>query len=373
MAEQDYYQTLGVERNATDQEIKKAYRKLALKHHPDKNPDDKEAEEKFKAAAEAYQILSDKEKRQMYDQYGHAGLKGSGGFGGFNADAFSGFEDILGDFFGFGRGGGGSRSRTRARQGRSLEQVLELGFMEAFEGVDKTVTVVKNENCGTCSGSGLRAGANRKTCGTCGGHGQVQVQSGFFAISRTCPTCRGAGQIIDPSDRCRTCFGKGVVEKESEIKVHIQPGVDTGMQLRVSGKGEPGQHGGPAGDLYLHLKVEEHEYFHRKGDDLYASVPISFSQAALGTELPIPTLKGEEKLTIPEGTQSGKRFRIAGAGFSIVGRPHRFGDLFVEVVVQTPTKLSKKERELYKELATLNDESSQEERSVFQKVVDFFN
>ncbi|CAM2068225.1 molecular chaperone DnaJ [Sulfidibacter corallicola] len=372
MAQQDYYEVLGVARTASDQEIKKAYRKMALQYHPDKNPDDKKAEEMFKAAAEAYQVLSDKEKRQVYDQYGHAGLKGGSGFGGFNADAFAGFEDILGDFFGFGRSSG--RSRNRPRQGRNLEQVMELTFMEAYEGVEKkSISIRKNEECDTCGGSGLRAGATRKNCGTCGGVGQVQVQSGFFAISRTCPNCRGTGQLTDPSDRCRTCYGQGQVEKESELKVPIQAGVDNGMQLRVAHKGEPGQNGGPPGDLYLHIQVQEHEYFHRKGDDLYASVPISFSQAALGTELEIPTLKGSEQLKIPEGTQSGTKFRSTGAGFSILGRPHRHGDLYVTVVVQTPTKLGKRERELYKELAKIHSEKTNEEKSVFQKVVDFFN
>lgn len=372
MSQQDYYEVLGVERNASDQELKKAYRSLAMKYHPDKNPGNAEAEEKFKTAAEAYQVLSDKEKRSVYDRYGHQGLKaqGNGGFGGFNSDAFSGFEDILGDFFGFGRG---SRGGNRPRQGQSLEQLLDLTFEEAYEGVEKTVTVRKNENCDTCGGRGLRAGAQKSTCSTCGGVGQVQVQSGFFAIARTCPTCSGQGQTIRPEDRCRSCYGKGVVEKESEIKVQVQPGVDTGMRLKVRGGGEPGANGGPHGDLYLLIRVQEHEFFRREGDNLYAVAPISFTQAALGATLPIPTVSGEKKLEIPEATQTGTKFRIKRAGFSIIGRPASFGDLYIEVRITTPTKLSKREKELLKELAKLNhEESTGEAKSVFQKVKDFF-
>jgi molecular chaperone DnaJ len=371
---EDYYEVLGVKRDASEQDIKKAYRKLALKYHPDKNQGDKAAEDKFKTAAEAYAVLSDKEKRGIYDRYGHQGLKaqGAGGFSGFDSDIFRGFEDILGDFFGFGgfgRRGGGSR----ARQGRSLEQVLDLTFMEAYEGLEKKVKVTKNENCETCSGSGLRPGANRQTCGTCGGHGQVQIQSGIFAMSQTCPTCRGEGQIVDTKDRCRTCFGRGVQEKTSEISVKVQPGVATGMRLRVRGKGEPGQNGGPAGDLYLVMRVGNHEHFERREDDLYAQVPISFGQAALGTMLTIPTLQGPEQLKIPSGTQSGTRFRIKRGGFSVLGRPGSFGDLYVQVVVETPTKLNKRERELLEELEEeRSGKHKDEDKSIFQKVKDFF-
>lgn len=372
MSQQDYYEVLGVDRNASDQEIKKAYRRLAMKYHPDKNPDDKAAEDKFKGAAEAYQVLSDKDKRAVYDRYGHQGLKaqGGGGFSGFNADAFSGFEDILGDFFGFGRSSG--RSGNRPRQGPSLEKILDLTFLEAFEGVEKTVNIKKNESCDTCAGQGLRAGAQRQTCTTCAGMGQVQVQSGFFAIARTCPNCQGAGQMIRPEDRCRTCYGQGVVEKESDIKVQVQAGVDTGMRLKVRGGGEPGSNGGPPGDLYLLIRVQEHEFFQREGDHLFAVAPISFSQAALGATLEIPTVSDEKKLVIPEGTQTGTKFRIKRGGFSILGRPASFGDLYVEIQVTTPKKLSKRERELFTEMAEMNQESTQgESKSVFQKVKDF--
>ena len=372
---QDYYEALGVDRNASDQEIKKAYRKMAMKYHPDKNPDDKAAEDKFKLAAEAYQVLSDKEKKAIYDQYGHDGLKasGSGGFSGFNSDIFGGFEDILGDFLGFGRRGGGRQSANRPRAGRSLEQLLEVSFMEAYNGGEKTISVTKNERCHICDGKGLRAGANPSKCGTCAGMGRVQMQTGIFSMTRTCPTCHGEGHSIDPKDRCRTCYGKGVNEKTSDIKVVVQPGVDTGMRLKVRGKGEDGINGGPPGDLYLLIKVDTHEHFERRGDDLYASVPISVSQATLGTTLDIPTLQGPEKLKVPEGTQSGTVFRIRRAGFSILGRPASYGDLHLQVVVETPTRLSKRQRELFEELRKLESEHGDEEKSIFQKVKEFFH
>jgi len=369
----DYYEVLGVERGASENEIKKAYRKMAMKYHPDKNQGDKAAEEKFKAAAEAYSVLSDQEKRQLYDRYGHQGLKsqGVGGFSGFDADIFGDFGDILGDFFGFGRRRG--RGGSRPRQGRSLEQRVTLTFMEAYEGVEKEINVRKMDNCEVCGGDGLRAGARKTSCGTCGGAGQVYMQTGILSVSQPCPTCQGQGQIVDPQDRCRTCFGRGKVEKEEKLEVKITAGVDTGMRMRVSGRGEPGENGGPPGDLYLVLEVQPHEHFERREDDLIAQIPISFSQAALGTTLEIPTLQGKEKLKIPEGTQSGTTFTIRRAGFSVVGRPGSFGKLHLVVVVKTPTKLSKKERQLLEELGTLNDErDDEEEKSIFQKVKDFF-
>jgi len=371
---QDYYDVLQVERNASAQEIKKAYRKLAMKFHPDKNPGDKEAEEKFKLAAEAYEALSNEEKRAIYDRYGHEGLKnrGAAGFSGFNSDIFSDFEDILGDFFGFG-GSRRGRGGRRMRQGRSLEQILDLNFMEAYQGVEKTVRVRKRETCHICDGSGLRAGASPNTCGTCGGLGQVQMQAGIFAMSRTCPTCGGQGQSIEPSDRCRTCYGAGLEERTSDVKVAVQPGVDTGMRLKVRGQGEAGENGGPPGDLYLVIKVKAHEHFERRKDDLFAKVPISFSEAALGTDLEIPTLQGPEKLKIPAGVQSGQQFRIKRAGFSILGRPASYGDLYIETVVQTPSKLSKRERELFEELAKLQGKKPRSGKSIFEKVKDFFH
>lgn len=372
MSQQDFYDVLGVSRNASESEIKKAYRKMALKYHPDKNPGDTAAEDKFKLAAEAYQVLSDPEKKALYDQYGHDGLRGraGGGFSGFDSSAFSGFEDILGDFFGF----GGRGRRNRARPGRSLEQVLDISFEEAYRGVEKEISIRKNESCDTCGGDGLRAGAEKKTCSTCGGVGQVQMQSGIFAVSRTCPTCNGSGSKIDPQDRCRSCGGAGMVERESNISVKIQSGVDTGMRLKLRGRGEPGENGGPPGDLYLVIRVAEHEYFERQGDNLFGIVPLSFSQAALGDEIEIPTMEGTERIRIPEGTQSGTKFRIRRAGFSILGRPASFGDLIVETRVITPEKLSKRERELFEEMADLRNEAHQKEhKSVFQRMKELFS
>ncbi len=373
MSKRDYYAVLGVERNASAQEIKKAYRALALKYHPDKNPDNKESEDLFKEAAEAYSILSDTEKRGMYDQFGHAGVAAGSGAGGFDESVFSGFEDILGDFFGFGSGGRRRSARNRPQQGRSLEQLLTLTFQEAFEGCEKSVEVHRAEPCETCTGSGLKTGAKSHTCSTCGGMGQVQVQSGFFAISRTCHACGGRGQTISPSDRCGTCHGAKHIEKTRPLDVTVTAGVDTGMKLKVRGQGEPGALGGPAGDLYLVIKVEDHEFFKREGENLFARIPISFSQAALSTEIEIPTLHGVETLKVPAGTQTGKQFRMKRAGFSIVGRPHRFGDLFLEAVVVTPTKINKRERELLEELAEIEGDHITEHKSVFQKVKDFFN
>lgn len=370
----DYYEVLGVSRGASEQEIKKSYRKLAMKYHPDKNPGDKAAEDKFKTAAEAYAVLSDKEKRAIYDQYGVQGLKaqGSGGFSGFDSDIFSGMEDILGDFFG-GAFGRGRRSKSRVRQGRSLEMIMELDFMEAYEGTEKTVSVTKNENCDACLGDGLRSGAEKKVCQTCGGHGQVQFQTGIFAMSQPCPNCRGEGRFIDARDRCRTCHGNGLVQRTTDVTVKVQPGVDTGMRMKVRGKGEPGSNGGPPGDLYLVIKVKAHQHFERRGDDLFAQVPLSFPKAALGTMITIPTLQGPEKVKIPAGTQTGTRFRIRRGGFAILGRPSSYGDLYVYANVETPTNLDKRQRELYEELAELEDpHEDHETKSIFQKVKEFF-
>ena len=368
----DYYELLGVSRGANEQEIKKAYRKMAMQFHPDKNPGDHVAEEKFKAVSEAYSVLSDKEKRAIFDQYGIQGLKaqGSGGFSGFDSEGFRGMEDIIGDFFG---GFGGRRSGNRARQGRSLEMLMEMTFMEAYEGVEKTVKVTKNEACDACLGDGLRSGTSKKVCHTCAGHGQVQYQTGIFAMSQTCPTCRGEGRSIDPKDRCRTCNGNGVKEKTTEVTVKVQSGVDTGMRMKVRGKGEPGGNGGPAGDLYLVIKVLPHEHFERRGDDLIAQVPLTFPQAALGTMINIPTLQGSEKIKIPEGTQNGTRFRIRRGGFAILGRPSSYGDLYIYANVESPKGLTKRQRELYEELLEQEEEPEENhEKSIFQKVKDFF-
>jgi len=372
---QDYYTVLGVSRQASDQEIKKAYRKKAIQFHPDKNPDDHEAEERFKEAAEAYEVLSNSEKRDLYNRYGHEGLRAQNtGFSGFDSSAFSGFEDILGDFFNFGFGGSRRNQRkTRVKQGRSIEQLLQVTFEEAYTGSDKKIDVVRNEVCHSCTGQGMKEGAKLNNCQRCGGKGQVLSQSGFFTMSVTCPSCRGQGQTINPSDVCGECDGTGLEEKTGKVSVKVYPGIETGMKLRVKGQGEAGQFGGPPGDLYLVIQVEDHEFFHRDGDHIHASLPINFSQVALGTVIEVPTMEGTHKLDIPSGTQSGSQFRINKAGFPILGHPTRKGDLYVTVQVVTPRKLSKEERTIFEELSKLEGDPVLDNRSVFQKVKDFFD
>ncbi|PIE01056.1 MAG: molecular chaperone DnaJ [Acidobacteria bacterium] len=372
---QDYYTVLGVSRQASDQEIKKAYRKMAIQYHPDKNQGDKNAEEKFKEAAEAYEVLSNREKRELYDRYGHEGLRSQGsGFSGFDSSAFRGFEDILGDFFNFGFGGGGrSQRRSRMKQGRSIEQLLKISFKEAYTGVEKKIDVTRNEVCEKCHGQGMKEGAKMQNCQRCQGSGQVLSQSGFFTMSMTCPSCRGQGQTINPQDMCRACDGTGLEESVGKVSVKVYPGVETGMKLRVKGQGEAGQYGGPPGDLYLVIQVEDHELFQREGNDLHALLPITFSQAALGTKIEVPTMDGSHELHIPAGTQSGSRFKIAKAGFPVLGHPTRKGHLFVTAQVFTPKRLSKEARALFEELSKIEDNPNLEKRSVFQKVKDFFD
>lgn len=369
----DYYEVLGVAKAAEAAEIKKAYRRIALENHPDRNPGNQEAEERFKEAAEAYAVLSDGEKRQIYDQYGHQGLKGmNSGFGGFDQSVFGDFEDILGSFFGFGGTGRSRRQGSRSRPGRDMQMGISISFEEAFRGVEKSIDLTRPVTCEGCDGSGLKTGKSMQSCQTCGGHGQVQMQSGFFAISRPCPHCQGLGRVIKPGDQCSTCQGKGLTERTRSIVVPIPAGIDTGTRLQVRGQGEGGLFGGPAGDLYLVIQVEEHADFERKGNDLHYRLPIGFAQAALGTTVEIRTMDDTAQLDIPAGTQSGSRFRIRGAGFPVLRQKTR-GDLMVEVVLHTPTRLSKRERELFMELASLEEQSTPiGERSVFQKVKDLF-
>jgi molecular chaperone DnaJ len=371
----DYYEVLGVARTATAEEIKAAYRKCALKWHPDRNPEHKaEAEVKFRESAEAYSVLSDSEKRQVYDTYGHAGLSGAGGGVDFSGTIFQDFHDIFGDFFGFedlfsgGRRGG----RRRAQRGSDLRYDMTLTFEEASAGVNTKIKIPRQEFCGACNGTGAKAGTGVVGCQTCGGRGQVAYQQGFFTITRTCPACQGAGQII--KERCIECRGQGRVEKERTIELRIPPGVDTGTRLRVQGEGEPGPNGGPTGDLYVVLDVKEHPYFERRGADLYCTIPISIAQATLGAELQVPGLGGEEKLKIPEGTQSGAVFRVRGKGLA---DPHGGGkgDLYYHLRVVTPTKLTREQRKLIEQLGTsLKVENKPAERgsSLFDKVKDIF-
>jgi molecular chaperone DnaJ len=372
--QRDYYEILGVSRSASAEEIKSAYRKAALKWHPDRNPENKtEAEVKFRECTEAYSVLSDSQKRQVYDTYGHAGLSGAGGVD-FSGTIFQDFHDIFGDFFGFEdifTGGGGRRGR-RAKRGSDLRYDMTLTFEEASSGVTTKIKLPRQEYCSACNGTGAKAGTGVVTCQTCGGRGQLAYQQGFFTISRTCPACQGAGQIV--KERCSECRGQGRVEREKTIELRIPPGVDTGTRLRVTGEGEPGPNGGPPGDLYVVLDVKEHNFFERRGADLYCTIPVSIAQATLGAELQVPGLGGEEKLKIPEGTQSGAVFRIRGKGLA---DPHGGGrgDLYYHVRVLTPTKLTREQRKLIEQLGTsLNVDNKPAERgsSIFDKVKDIF-
>ena len=366
---------LGVARTAAVDEIKSAYRKAALQWHPDRNPANKsEAEVKFRECTEAYSVLSDAQKRQVYDTYGHAGLSSAGGSQGFDNTVFQDFHDIFGDFFGFEDlfGGGGRRGRGRAQRGADLRYDMTLSFEEASAGVTTKIKLPRQEFCEACNGTGAKKGTGVVTCQTCAGRGQLAYQQGFFTITRTCPACQGAGQIV--SESCPECRGQGRFEREKTIELRIPPGVDTGTRLRVAGEGEPGPNGGPAGDLYVVLEVKEHTFFERRGADLYCTIPISIAQATLGTELQVPGLNGEERLKIPEGTQSGAVFRIKGKGLADP-RGGGKGDLYYHLRVLTPTKLTREQRKLIEQLgATLKVENKPADRnsSIFDKVKDIF-
>jgi molecular chaperone DnaJ len=362
MAKRDYYEILGVERGASDADLKKAYRRLAMKYHPDRNPGDKEAEEKFKEANEAYEVLSDAGKRSAYDQYGHAGVDPSMGGGGFGAGAagasFSDiFGDVFSDFFGNARGGG----RGGPQRGADLRYTLDLDLEEAVRGTNVTIRVPTLVGCKTCDGSGAKPGTSPTTCTTCGGIGQVRMQQGFFSVQQTCPRCHGTGKIIP--EPCQTCHGQGRIEEQKTLSVKVPAGVDTGDRIRLYGEGEAGTMGGPAGDLYVVVNVREHAIFQRDGKHLYCEVPISFADAALGGELEVPTLDGRVKLKIPEATQTGKMFRLRGKGVVPV-RGGGAGDLMCRVVVETPVNLDKRQRELLEEFRnTLQGNSSHSPRA----------
>ncbi|HTZ99156.1 MAG TPA: molecular chaperone DnaJ [Candidatus Aquilonibacter sp.] len=376
----EYYTVLGVARDATADQIKSAYRKAALKWHPDRNQEKSpEAEENFRQASEAYSVLSDPQKRATYDRFGHAGL-GNRGFdaGGFNETIFEEFQDILGDLFGFDQafGGGARRGRTargsRGQRGADLRYDLSLSFADAAAGVTAKIRMARRENCGTCKGTGAKPGSGGlTTCTACGGHGQMAYQQGFFSITRTCPACQGAGQVI--REACVECRGQGRVERERIIEVPVPAGVETGTRLRMTGQGEPGLNGGPAGDLYIFLDVKEHSFFERRGADLYCTIPVSIPQAALGARLSVPSLRGEEELDIPEGTESGQIFRLKGQGLP---NPHGGkGDLYVNIHVVIPSKLSREQKRLLEQLGqTMKVENRPVERSssFFAKVKDIF-
>ncbi|NNE67722.1 MAG: molecular chaperone DnaJ [Pyrinomonadaceae bacterium] len=354
MTKRDYYEILGVEKNATETEIKRAYRRLAVKFHPDKNPDDKEAEEKFKEAAEAYSVLSDAQKKSQYDRFGHSGLGGQGGYD----PGFSNIEDIF-DLFGFGdMFGGGGRRRSTVQRGADLRYDLEITLEEAAQGKDAKIDVPRLEKCEPCEGKGTAEGSSPETCITCSGSGQTRYQQGFFSVMRTCPNCSGKGQII--KNPCSECKGAGRIQSSKTLEVKIPAGVETGSRLRVSGEGEAGVNGGPTGDLYVFVHVAEHDTFERQGTNLYTSAPISFAQAALGAEITVKTLEGEEELKIPAGTQTGTVFRIKGGGMPDLGGRGK-GELYVAVTVMTPKSLNKDQRALFENLADIEDVEFEEE------------
>lgn len=348
MNKRDYYEILGVSRESGEVEIKSAYRKMALKYHPDRNPGNKEAEEQFKEAAEAYDVLTDAEKKQLYDRFGHEGLAGSGfrGFSGFE-DIFSNFGDIFEGIFGFGGGSG----RTRARQGKSLRYDLELTLEEAFDGKEAGVSFHRLEGCPTCHGSGARPGTRPETCPTCQGRGQIIRSQGFFQVSSTCPACHGQGEII--SQPCPECGGGGKIRVEKEIQVKIPAGVDTGSQLRLRGEGESGENGGPPGDLFVVIHVKEHDFFAREDENLICQIPISFVQATLGDTLSIPLLGEEDahELTIPQGTQPGDIIKVSGKGMTSLRGFRKRGDLYIKIEVKIPKKLNQRQKELLEEFA----------------------
>ncbi len=370
-SQRDYYEVLGVSRSATEAEIKKAYRKLALKYHPDRNQGDDEAVALFKEASEAFDVLGDQAKRSRYDQFGHAGVSGAGG-GGFHDvnDIFSAFGDLF-EGFGFGGGGGGRRRSSGARRGASLQANVQIELPEAAAGCRRELHISRHEECGTCKGSGARPGSDRTTCSTCGGHGQVIQSQGFFRVQTTCPACRGEGRVV--RDPCTDCSGSGRVMQEVVREVTIPAGVDTGMQLCLRGEGEAGTRGGPRGDLFVDIEVRPHPLFSRDGQNLKCRVPITYSQAALGAEIPIPTLNGRQPLQVKSGTQPGTIMRLNGLGLPDPRGGGRVGDLLVELQVEVPRTLSVRQEELLRELAEMEEKDVMPHRkSFFEQVKAFF-
>jgi molecular chaperone DnaJ len=366
-SKRDYYEILGVQKNANDQELKQAYRRLAIKYHPDKNPGDQEAEERFKEIAEAYQVLSQTELRARYDRFGHAGVGASAGAG--FGQGFPGFEDLF-EMFGIGDLFGGRTGERRGpRRGSDLRYDIEITLEEAAAGLKTKIRVPRLETCETCRGSGAREGTQPTRCSACAGSGQVRYQQGFFSVSRTCSTCRGSGKVI--KDVCRDCRGDGRVEREKTLEIKMPAGVDNGSRLRITGEGEAGEAGAQRGDLYVIVHVKEHEIFERRDANLYCALPISFTQATLGAEITAPTLDGEEKIKIAEGTQTGTVFRLKGKGMPVLGGRGR-GDLYAAVNIITPTSLSREQRRLFEELAQIEKDNPQQDRGIIDKVKDIF-
>jgi molecular chaperone DnaJ len=383
VSKRDYYQILEVHRTATESEIKSAYRKLAMKFHPDRNPGDHVAEEKFKEAAEAYAVLADAQKRSLYDRFGHAGVGSAAGTAGFDPSVFAefgDFADILGNMFGFGDLFGGGRRRGGPQRGADLRYDLEISFEESARGAETTVQIPRQENCEKCHGTGSAPGSSTSTCSQCKGHGQVRYQQGFFTVARTCPQCRGTGKII--TRPCESCRGAGRVTRDRKITVKIPAGIATGQQLRLQNEGEAGSGGGPAGHLYVVVHVQEHEFFRRDGNNLFCEVPVNFTTVALGGEVQVPTLDGSETVKLPEGTQTGTTLRLKNKGMPDVNGRGR-GDLFATVQVQTPKKLTREQRRLVEELARVLPkekfeprpraaDDAQDERNLFDRVKDMF-
>lgn len=369
VAKRDYYEVLGVDRHATQEELKAAYRKAALRYHPDRNPGDKQAEEKFKEAAEAYSVLSDPQKRALYDRYGHEGLSGAPAPG-FDPNIFADFHDILGDLFGFGDLFGGARTRRpRAQRGEDVRYDLEISFEDSLRGLTAEIQVPRQETCPRCRGRGAEA-ADIVACSVCRGRGEVVYQQGFLTIRRTCTHCNGTGQVARKA--CGLCRGHGSIRSERKLKVNIPAGVENGTHLRLAGEGQPGQHGGPPGDLYVVVAVQEHPFYERRNDDLHCTIPINIAQAALGAEIEVPTPDGPETLQIPEGTQNGATFRLRNRGAPRLNG-HGRGDLFVHVEVKVPTRLTREQRKLFEELRrTLPVENQLKSRGLFEKVKDYF-
>ena len=371
MTKRDYYEILGVGRDVDEQALKSAYRRLAMDHHPDRNPNNRESEERFKEAAEAYSVLSDAQKRAAYDRFGHQAVQGAGGAG-FDPNQFTDFSDILGEFFGLGDlFGGGQRRRSGPQRGEDLRYDLEIDFENAVFGMTAEILAPRLEACKHCKGKGAEPGSGSMTCPTCRGRGEVLYQQSFLSIRRTCGQCNGAGEIV--KKRCTVCHGEGYRQVDRKLKVNIPPGVDNGTRLRLTQEGQPGPNGGPAGDLYVILKVRDHPIFDRRGNDLHCRIPINVAQAALGAELEIPTLESVESLKVPEGSQTGAAFRIRGKGVPHVNG-HGRGDLFVHIEVKVPGKLNRAQRELFEKLRELLPvENEPAEKGLFEKVKDYFN
>ena len=369
----DYYEVLGVNRDASEEDIKKAYRKLAMKHHPDRNPGNKEAEEKFKEAKEAYEILCEPEKRRAYDAYGHAGVNPQMGGMGADAAGFGGFAEAFGDIFSDIFGGGQGRGRSSVFRGADLRYNLEVSLEQAARGTETKIRIPTMETCETCHGSGAKPGTHPKTCETCHGAGTVRLSQGFFSIQQTCPTCHGSGKMV--TDPCPTCRGAGRMKKHKTLSVKIPAGVDEGDRIRLSGEGEAGVNGGPAGDLYVVMHLKPHSVFQRDGDDLHCQMPVSFTLAALGGEIEIPTLEGSAKIKVPAETQTGQVFRLRGKGIKGV-RSSYAGDLLCEVVIETPVRLTERQKELLRELEDISQKDGSRHnprsRSFIEKVREFF-